>query len=91
MVGLLYSDAERADNALGLIMTDGSVVYVPLDGDESRTFSVKGKLKIDDVVVDALETEIKPNEYLEESYYGTVFVMRSGEILKYDLTMLEGM
>lgn len=91
VVGLLYSDAERADNALGLIMTDGSVVYVPLDGGESRTFSAKGKLKIDGVVVDALEAEIKPNEYLEESYYGTVFVMRSGEILKYDLTMLEGM
>lgn len=91
VVGLLYSDAERADNALGLIMTDGSVVYVPLNGGESRTFSAKGKLKIDGVVVDALEAEIKPNEYLEESYYGTVFVMRSGEILKYDLTMLEGM
>lgn len=90
VVELSYSNAEKAGDALGLIMTDGSVTYVPLSGVEGRVFNAKGKLAIDGVVVDALKAEIKPNEYLEESYYETVFVLKSGEILKYDITMAEG-
>ena len=79
------------ESALGLILTDGMVKYVPLSGVSGSVFSVKGTLHIDGYVADAIGAEVKPNEYLEGSDWTTLFVLKDGKVLKFDETMLEGM
>lgn len=98
IVGKIYKIAqvnntsmEGFDNALGLIMTDGTVKYVPLSGNNGGNFAVRGTLNIDGFVVDAIGAEVKPNEYTEGSDWSTLFVLKSGKVLKFDEVMLEGM
>lgn len=98
IVGKIYKIAqvnntniEGFENALGLIMTDGTVKYVPLNGNSGSSFAVKGTLNIDGFVVDAIGAEVKPNEYVEGSDWSTLFVLKSGKVLKFDEVMLEGM
>ena len=79
------------ENALGLILTDGMVKYVPLSGVSGNVFSVKGTLHIDGYVADAIGAEVKPNEYVDGSDWTTLFVLKSGKVVKFDETMLEGM
>lgn len=91
IVKIDYSDTERINSALGLITTDGTVGYVPLSGVGGNTFNVKGKLAIDGSVIDAIGANVKSNEYLEDSSWSTIFVLRSGKILAFDAKMIEGM
>lgn len=98
IVGKIYKIAqvnntnmEGFDSALGLIMTDGTVKYVPLNGNSGNNFAVRGTLNIDGFVVDAIGAEVKPNEYTEGSDWSTLFVLKSGKVLKFDEVMLEGM
>lgn len=97
IVGKIYKIAqisggnvEGFKSGLGLIMTDGTVKYVPLDETSGNVFSVKGVLNLDGYVVDVIGAEIRQNQYLEGSDWSTLFVLKSGEVVEFSETVLEG-
>lgn len=90
-VQLNNTSIEGFRGGLGLIMTDGTVKYVPLAGNSGNNFAVAGTLHIDGFVIDAIGAEVKANEYLEGSDWSVLFVLRSGKVLGLDAAMLEGM
>ena len=96
IVGNIYKVVEfgsgqmNLQNKIGFIMTDGSIKYIPMyDAVENNDFSVKGSLKIDGYVVDAVNVAVKDIERGYGGYRATGFVLRDGAYLEYDDSMLE--
>ncbi len=75
-------------NMLGLIMTDGTVEYVRLEGVDGDTYNVNGTLKIDGFVTDLIGADVKKNEYTQGSEWNTLFILNDGKIVKFDDAML---
>lgn len=73
---------------LGLIMSDGTVEYVRLEGVSGSTYNVAGTLKIDGFVTDLIGANVRENEYVQGSEWNTLFVLSGGKIVEFDTAML---
>ena len=79
---------------LAFIMEDGTVSYIPAKdfveaAVNGETAEIKGKLKIDGFVVDAINANVGSSEQ-PTSYYGaTIMVLSDGSYLEFSDSMLE--
>lgn len=89
VVELARGQATGPDHILAFIMTDGSVAYLSLlDAFENSDFSIKGRLKIDGSVRDALKVSITNADSFYGGGTGAVFVLSDGTFVEYDESML---
>lgn len=88
-----FDNTKENIKGLALIMTDGTVEYVPLAGVNGPEFSVKGKFKIDGEVVDIMVAGVFTDKYDAggKNYWTNLFVLKNGKILEFNSAMLEGM
>ena len=78
------------DDQIGFIMTDGTIQYLPLyESIENNNFSIRGTMKLDGYIIDALKITVGSTVSPAGGYRSTVFVMSDGSYVKYDKSMLE--
>ncbi len=76
------------DDKVAFIMEDGSVEYLSLiDALEKDDFNIRGKLKIDGFVVDAIHAGVG-FEDVSVGYGTTIFVLSDGSYIQYEPSML---
>lgn len=82
---------DNLHSKIGFIMTDGTVQYFPLiESMSNDSFVIKGEIKIDGFITDAIEITAGPTESSTHGggYGSTVFVMSDGSYVKFDESML---
>lgn len=75
---------------LGFIMTDGSVYYVnTVNAIQNNSFAVKGPVKVDGYVVDAIKIDIAPTDENPGGALSSAFVLQDGSIVEFNNSMLK--